>query len=295
MIKKILMSFSFLILIFNFTFSQQSKTANNTGLITGEVLDQSTKKPIEYANVILFSQNDSSQINGTVTNKEGRFVLNGIKPGNYYSSIQFVGFTKKIIPHISISNTKLNQDFGNIFLKPTTINLQNIVVEGQRAPISYQLDKKVIDVTQMQTAMSGSAADVLENVPSVTVDIDGNVSLRGSSNFTVLIDGHTSVMDAQDALQQIPASSIKSIELLTNPSAKYDASGTAGIINIVLKKNSNLGLSGILNLTGGLSDKYGGNFLFQYKTPSINYNFGVDFNRRTFPGSNRQEKRNMNQ
>ena len=290
MIKKILMSFSFLILIFNFTFSQQSKTTNNTGLITGKVLDQSTKKPIEYANVILFSQNDSSQINGTVTNKEGRFVLNGIKPGNYYSSIQFVGFTKIIIPHISISNTKLNQDFGNIFLKPTTINLQNIVVEGQRAPISYQLDKKVIDVTQMQTAMSGSAADVLENVPSVTVDIDGNVSLRGSSNFTVLIDGHTSVMDAQDALQQIPASSIKSIELLTNPSAKYDASGTAGIINIVLKKNSNLGLSGILNLTGGLSDKYGGNFLFQYKTPSINYNFGVDFNRRTFPGSNRQEK-----
>ncbi len=124
-------------------------------MITGKVFDLSTKKPIEYANVILFSQKDSTQINGTTTDKKGNFVLTGIKPGNYYSSIQFMGYLKKIINNITVSASKLNQDFGNIYLVPTTINLQNVVVEGQRAPISYQLDKKVIDVTQMQTAMSG--------------------------------------------------------------------------------------------------------------------------------------------
>ncbi len=165
-----------------------------------------------------------------------------------------------------------------------------MVVEGKRSPISYELDKKVIDVSQMNTVISGTAADVLENVPSVSVDIDGNVSLRGSSNFEVLIDGKPSVMSAQDALQQIPASSIKTIEIITNPSAKYDASGTAGIINIVLKKNSNLGLSGIADVMGGFNQKYGGNMIFQYRTPSIGYNWGVDYNRRFFPGSNTQDK-----
>ncbi len=290
MSKKILPVILFTIFLSNLIFSQQSQTAKSSGLIAGKVFGEGTKKPIEYANVVLLNQKDSTQVNGTVTDKEGSFALNGIKPGKYYLSVQFIGYTKNIINNISIASSKLNQDFGNIYLQPAAINLQNVVVEGERSPISYQLDKKVIDVTQMHTAMSGSAADVLENVPSVSVDIDGNVSLRGSSNFTVLIDGRPSVMDAQDALQQIPASSIQNIELLTNPSAKYDASGTAGIINIILKKNSNLGLSGIINLTGGLDDKYGGNFLFQYKTSSINYNFGVDFNRRTFPGSNRQEK-----
>ena len=285
MSKKILPVILFTIFLSNLIFSQQS-----TGLLTGKVFDEGTKQPIEYANIVLLNQKDSTQVNGTVTDKKGSFVLDGIKSGKYYLSVQFIGYTKNIINNILVASSKLNQDFGNIYLKPTAINLQNVVVEGERSPISYQLDKKVIDVTQMHTAISGSAADVLENVPSVSVDIDGNVSLRGSSNFTVLIDGRPSVMDAQDALQQIPASSIQNIELLTNPSAKYDASGTAGIINIILKKNSNLGLSGIINLNGGLDDKYGGNFLFQYKTPSINYNFGVDFNRRTFPGSNRQEK-----
>ncbi len=168
--------------------------------------------------------------------------------------------------------------------------MQNVVIEGKRSPITYDLDKKVVDVSQMHTAITGSAADVLENVPSVSVDIDGNVSLRGSTNFQVLINGQPSVMSSQDALQQIPANSIKNIEIMTNPSAKYDASGTAGIINIVLKKNSNLGLSGMADLMGGLNNKYGGNFLFQYKTPSIDYNFGVYYNKRFYPGSNTQEK-----
>ncbi len=270
-------------------FSQQRQELKS-GSVSGKVFDESTKKPIEFANVILFNQENKKQVSGIATGKDGGFVLKGVQPGGYYMSVQFLGYTRKLVRNISISNTKLYYDAGKIFLNPSAITMKNVVVEGQRSPISYELDKKVIDVSQIKTAISGTAADVLENVPSVSVDIDGNVSLRGSTNFQVLIDGRPSVMSAQDALQQIPAASIQNIEIITNPSAKYDATGTAGIINIVLKKNTNLGLSGIAEITGGLNDKYGGNFLFQYKTNSVSYDFGLDFNRRSFPGTNRQEK-----
>ncbi len=280
----------FAIVFSNLLFAQQKNDSKNSGIISGKVIDLSTKKPVEFSNVILFNQKDSSQITGAVTDKNGGFILKNLKEGRYYLSVQFVGYSRKLVRNILISSANRSRNLGDIYLKPTAITLQNVVVEGKRNPISYQLDKKVIDVSQMQTAMSGTAADVLQNVPSVSVDIDGNVSLRGSTSFQVLINGRPSVMDAQDALQQIPASSIQSIELMTNPSAKYDASGTAGIINIILKKNSDLGLSGIVNIMGGLNDKYGGDFLFQYKTPGISYDFGAYFYRRSFPGSNLQEK-----
>jgi len=290
MFKRKYTFFIIIIFITNLCFAQQNKALKNSGYITGKVFDLSTKKPVEFSNVILFNQKNSLQVTGDVTDKDGMFSFKNIKDGNYYLSIQFVGYAKREIKNILISSTNLSRDLGNIYLKPTAITLQNVVVQGQRNPISYELDKKVIDVSQMHTAMSGTAADVLQNVPSVSVDVDGTVSLRGSTNFQVLINGRPSVMNAQDALQQIPASSIKDIELITNPSAKYDASGTAGIINIVLKKDSDLGLSGIVNIMGGLNDKYGADLLFQYKTHSISYDFGAYFNRRSFPGSNLQEK-----
>jgi outer membrane receptor protein involved in Fe transport len=290
MIKKITILMFVFSVFTNFCFSQQKHIEKSSGSISGKVLDETTKKPVEFANIILFDQQDNSQIGGIVTNKDGNFSLTGIKIGKYYFQVQFVGYERKKIENISITNSNLHYNAGTIFLKPTTINLQNVVVEGQRSPISYELDKKVVDVSQIQTAITGSAADVLANVPSVNVDIDGTVSLRGSTNFTVYIDGRPSIMSSQDALQQIPASAIQNIEIITNPSAKYDASGDAGIINIILKKNSNLGLSGIVDLSGGVSNKYGGNFLFQYKTPLISYDFGAYLNHRFFPGSSKQNK-----
>ena len=289
MIKKILMILIFLVAATNLVFGQRLSN-NNKGSIRGRVFDRTTNKPVEFSNVILFNKKDSLQVSGTVTDKTGIFILHNIRNGKYYLFVRFIGYKRKVFNSISVSNEKLNQNLGNIYLEPAAVKLGNVVVEGEKSPITYDLDKQVIDVSKMNTAMSGTAADVLENVPSVSVDIDGNVSLRGSTNFQVLINGQPSVMDAQDALQQIPSSSIKNIEIITNPSAKYDASGTAGIINIILKKNTNLGLSGIVNIMGGLNNKYGGNFIFQYKTPSINYNFGIDYNRRFFPGTNSQDK-----
>ena len=204
--------------------------------------------------------------------------------------LRFIGFNNQRV-EILISPEKLNHDLGNIFLRPSVFKLEDVVVQGDRSPVTYQIDKKVIDVNKMQTVISGNAADVLQNVPSITTDIEGNVSLRGNSNFTVLIDGRPSVVGAQDALQQIPASSIEKIEIITNPSAKYDPEGAAGIINILIKKNQNLGLSGIANANAGLRNKYGGDFLFEYKTTDYNLNFGLDYNRRFSPGTSSEEKR----
>jgi len=290
MIKKIT---AIVIILFAYTsdiISQQRQETGSRGVISGKVLDENAKVPIEYANIILFNSKDSLQVTGTVTDKSGGFSLTGIPQGNYYLNVQFIGYERKRIRNVSISSQNPTVELGNILLKVSAINLQNVVVEGTRSLVTYQIDKKVIDVSQMQTTISGNAADVLENVPSISVDIDGNVSLRGSSNFTVLIDNRPSVLDAQDALQQIAASTIESIEIITNPSAKYDAEGNAGIINIKMKTNKNLGLSGITNINAGINDKYGGDFLYEYRTTSLNYNFGMDYNRMFSPGTSRESR-----
>ncbi len=133
-------------------------------------------------------------------------------------------------------------------MQQTALSLEGVEVQGEATAMTYQIDKKVINVGQQATAISGSVVEVLENVPSVTVDIEGNVSLRGSSNFTVLIDGWPSVLEPSEALQQIPASTVENIEIITNPSAKHDPEGAAGIINIVMKKDHREGRSGIANL-----------------------------------------------
>ncbi len=292
MIKKI--SFLFiLILIFSVSVIAQQFPGRRGGggsSLTGQVFDANEKVPIEYANIIIYTVKDSNQVTGTISKKDGKFILSGIKPGNYYIDIQFIGYNKKRINNITIGQAQRTIDLGKIYIQPAAINLQNVVVEGNRSPVTYQIDKKVIDVSQMATSISGSATDVLENVPSVTVDIDGNVSLRGSSSFTVLIDGKPSVMDAQDILQQIPASSIETIEIITNPSAKYDPEGNAGIINIKLKKEKNLGWGGVVNANAGVNDKYGGDFIFENKSSDFSYNFGLNYNRRFFPGSSMEEK-----
>jgi len=272
--KKILYLTFFLIT--NYFICAQTNFKNS---ISGKVFDQSEKVPLEYSNVILFKQSDSSQINGTVTDKKGIFKISSIPPGNYYIKISFMGYEQKIINNLNIT-ASTNLDLATTYLKAETFSTEDVVVSSDRAPVSYQIDKKVINVGGQLTSLSGNAVDVLENVPSVTVDIEGNVSLRGSSNFTVLIDGKPSILDGSEALQQIPASSIENIEIITNPSAKYDPEGTAGIINIITKKNSLEGLSGITNLNGGTSQRYGGDALFEFKDDKVKLNFGIDYNKR---------------
>ncbi len=268
----------------------QGRSAINPSEISGTVIESSENVPMEFANVVLFNKSDSSQVTGTVTNSSGRFSLTGISPGNYYATFSYIGFKSKTIDNLSFSGGE-KIAVGEIFLDPKTYDVDGVVVEGQRAAISYEIDKKVINVSEQLTSSSGTAVDVLENVPSVTVDIEGNVSLRGSGNFTVLVDGRPSILESNEALQQIPASSIENIEIITNPSAKFDPEGTAGIINVVMKKNKQGGMSGTVNLNGGLKEKYGGELLLNYKTKPYEATFGIDFTNQFYDADNLSENR----
>ncbi len=256
-----------------------------SGKISGRVIDAESSKPVEYANVVVFKESDSTQVTGTISNTEGNFTIDPVPPGKYYIDVLFMGYERVRIAGQQIGRNNPSLQLGDIKIKPSSVNMEDVVVEGNKPALTYQIDKKIINVEQLGPTISGNAADVLENVPSVTVDVEGNVSLRGSSSFTVLIDGRPTIMDPQDVLQQIPATSIESIEIITNPSAKYSAEGTAGIINIILKKNRNSGISGIINASAGLNEKYGGDGLFEYKDGDIAVNAGFDYNNRNFPGT----------
>ncbi|MFH2141165.1 MAG: outer membrane beta-barrel family protein, partial [Bacteroidota bacterium] len=157
--------------------------------------------------------------------------------------------------------------------------LKDVEVSADRNYIDYKIDKKVVNVSQNINAAGGSATDVLENVPSVNVDVDGNVTLRGSSSFTVLVDGKPSLIQGSDALKQFPASIIENIEIITNPSAKYDPDGTTGIINIILKKEKTEGFNGMVSITTATWDKYGGNINLNVRKKKINYFLTANYNR----------------
>jgi len=175
-------------------------------------------------------------------------------------------------------------DLGEIFIQQASYQLEDAKIIGNKTPIEYQIDKKVINVSGQATTISGSAVDVLENVPSVRVDIEGNVSLRGSGSFTLLIDGRPSILDVSDALQQIPATSIDKIEIITNPSAKYDPEGVSGIINIISKGNQLDGFSSIINGNIGMDSRYGADFTTSFRNKNYSLNIGADYNTRSHPG-----------
>ena len=286
--KSINVSFILLWVILGTAFSQ-SLQGDSNGLIAGRVLDSGVREPIEYANIVLYRQRDSLQVTGTITNREGNFRLTGIRPGLYYLEISFIGYHTNTIDNVEINAEAPQANIGDILLEQTILGMEGTEVVAERPALSYQIDKKVINVSRQTTAQSGTAVDVLENVPSVTVDIEGNVSLRGSENFVVLIDSRPTVLEPADALQQIPASTIESIEIITNPSAKYDPDGISGIINVIMKKKSLQGISGIANLNLGLDEKYGGDFLLSYRTGFYNTYFGADYNKSVFPGTRRVE------
>jgi len=260
------------------------------GLITGIVTEASTHQSVEYAYIILHSQRNNKQAGGTVTDSDGRFLLNKLRPGRYYLTVKFMGFKADTIKDIRIGRGSLKVDLGEILLYEVKMETEAIEVVGEKAPVTYKIDKKVINVSRQHTVISGTAVDVLENVPSITVDIEGNVSLRGSESFLVLIDGKPSILEGSDALQQIPASAIEDIEIITNPSAKYDPDGTAGIINIITKKNKLLGVNGLVNVNLGLDDKYGADFSFSYRLDGLKLYLGGDFNSRNYPGTRSEER-----
>jgi len=261
------------------------------GTVKGVIIDDATEAPMEYANVAIYNASDSTLVTGGITNAKGEFKISGLTNGNYYLVAHFIGFEKFKIPNIELNSANRVLDVGKVELSPATLSIGSVDVVADKSAIEYQLDKKVVNVSQVVNAAGGSAVDVLQNTPSIQVDIEGNVTLRGSGSFTVLIDGRPSVLSGSDALRQIPASALENIEIITNPSAKYEPDGNSGIINLVTKKNSMNGFSGLINATAGTKDKYRGDFTLNYRTEKWNFTVSANWRDETNYGgmfSNRE-------
>ncbi|HNS17940.1 MAG TPA: TonB-dependent receptor [Bacteroidales bacterium] len=255
-----------------------------TGILTGNVLEEDAGVPMEFVNLVLFREKDSTMVTGTVTDLQGKFRLAELPFGKFYLVVNFIGYEKKTLPEIIITPKAQAIDLGNITLRSATTNIEGVEIIADKQRVEYRIDKKVVNVSQDIMADGSSVVTALENVPSVQVDIEGNVSLRGSQSFTVLIDGRPSVLQGTDALQQIPASSVERLEIITNPSARYDPDGLAGIINVVMKKQQKAGYNGIINASAGTGHKYSTDVLLNYRAGKVNFFAGANYNNNQHKG-----------
>lgn len=239
-------------ILFLFVWVNASGQSKSNATITGKITDAATSKPVEYASVGITDQLTNRVVNGTVTDSSGYFEISGLASGTFTVNVDFIGYEKKAVKDVIIASKAVN--LNNIALTPSVKTLAEVTVTGQAAIVENQIDKIVYNAANDITSQAGVALDVLKKVPQVSVDIDGNVELQGNPNVRFLINGKPSSVfgnSLTDALASIPASQIKSIEAITSPGAKYDAQGTGGIINIILKDNRLQGVNGSVNLTAG--------------------------------------------
>ncbi|QDA59084.1 outer membrane beta-barrel family protein [Hymenobacter jejuensis] len=229
-------------------------TAKGNGRLTGTVVNAKNNQPVEYATVALLDKATDKPLDGGVCDEKGHFSLTKIAAGDYKISISFVGFQSKVIDNVRVADADATVNLGQISLTPSVQQLKEVKVTGERELVENKVDRIVYNAEKDITNTGGTAADVLRKVPLLTVDLDGNVQMRGSSNLRVLINNKPSTIVAAsvaDALRQIPADQIKSVEVITSPSAKYDAEGTGGVLNIILKKNSLPGVNGSVGASAG--------------------------------------------
>ncbi|WP_405605284.1 TonB-dependent receptor domain-containing protein [Polaribacter sp. Asnod1-A03] len=236
--------------------------------ITGKVIDANTNQPLEYATVVV--KNTKTQaVSGGITDMDGSFKVNTAK-GNYEISFEFISFKTQKFPVQSITT---NKDLGIIKLAEDASSLDEVVLIAEKSTVDIRLDKKIYNVGKDMTVKGGSASDVLDNVPSVDVDAEGAVSLRGSENVRILIDGKPSALvglSGADALRQLPSDAIERVEVITSPSARYDSEGTAGILNIILRKGKANGFNGSVNATVGDPRNYQAGVNLNLRTNKIN-------------------------
>ena len=263
--------------IFCFTHSIAQTTPPQIGKLSGQIVD-AKNKPVEYATVTLL-RTDSTVVNGDLTKENGSFIIEPTGTGNFIVRVNIIGFQERFIDKVQITAQDPDKKLGKITINATSQSLAEVNITGEKALMEMSIDKKVFNVEKNITSTGGSATDVLRNIPSLAVDVDGDILLRGKET-TILIDGKPATLlggDIASALQSLPSSSIQSVEVITNPSAKYDAQGMAGIINIITKRNNKFGMNGSASLGGGTRDKYNGAFSINLKNNRWNLFFNSNF------------------
>ncbi|EAS19515.1 TonB-dependent outer membrane receptor [Flavobacteria bacterium BBFL7] len=274
--------FAFLIIPF-LSFAQESNAAG-TITISGTLVDKSTKTPLEFATVSLLSTNPGSTPQGGITDIDGKYSIQ-VVPGTYDVKWEYITF-KTLIKKAEVLTA--DKDYGTIELEIDVAELDAAIVIAEKTTVDIRLDKKIYNIGKDLTVRGGSASDVLDNVPSVSVDVEGNVALRGNDNVTILIDGRPSALvgfNGAEALRQIPSDAIEKIEVITSPSARYDAEGTAGILNIILRKNKLLGFNGSMQLDTGYNPQLGLSFNGNLRSEKWNLFTNTGFRYRETPGN----------
>lgn len=273
--KRFFLLLCFLISVFSFGQTKKSQ-------LSGVVSDPSGA-PVPYATLLIYSLPDSTLKDGVATSENGTFQIE-LSQGNYFLKVRFLTFEEKIV-NVSVSDEDV--ELSPIVLKPKDEMLDAVDVVVEKPQMELKLDKRVFNIQKDMSNVGLNAADILDNIPSISVDAEGNVSLRGSQNVRILINGKPSTltgMSNADALRQIDGTMIESVEVITNPSARYDAEGEVGIVNIILKKEMKSGFNGSLNARIGYPLGYGAGFNLNYRTKKINYFAGYSFGLQRSPG-----------
>lgn len=263
-----------------------------SGEISGTLVQDSDGEPLGFATVIAYRSADSTMAANATTRVNGDFSL-AVAVGTYYVELQFLGYDDLTLEAIVLTAAAPSSELGTVRLGQTGVALETVEVTTERSQMVMKLDKRVFNVGKDLTGAGNNAADILNNVPSVNVDPEGNVSLRGSNGVRILVDGKPSAMLSSgdvDALRRMQGDIIESVEVITNPSARYEAEGESGIINIILKKNKQKGINGSFGATVGAPDNYGGSYSLNYRRRQFNMfsNFGLSYRRSPGGGNDSQ-------
>lgn len=271
-------------LISNFSFSQ----------IVGKVLDKESNDALEYATATIYNQ-QGKVVTGVVTNQQGEFFIENVNSGTYSLETTFIGYQPKKVENIIVDKKNAYVDLGTFVLSVISNELDAVEIKGEGATVSHKIDRQVFDTSKFQNSKGGSAVDVVRNLPSVTVNGEGTISVRGSNSFAVLLNGKPTQGNATSILAQLPANALEKVELITAPSAKYDPEGTAGILNIMTKKGATNGDYAQVNVRGGFPpiqdyntkeypQRYGIDATYNTRTDKWNISMGASYQRNDISG-----------
>ncbi|MFC4220408.1 TonB-dependent receptor domain-containing protein [Flagellimonas marina] len=262
----------------------QAQQSPNSITISGTVIDQDSGQPLEYATFVLQEAGNPDKVTGGITDLDGNFEIE-TAPGQYNIRVEYISYKTYSLNNQSYTSST---NLGNIILAPDVAQLQEVEVVGEKTTVEVRLDKKIYNIGKDITTSGGNVSDALNNIPSVSVDVEGGISLRGNENVRILINGKPSALagfGSTDVLQQLPADAIEKVEVITSPSARYDAEGTAGILNIVLKKEKTLGINGSVNATVGYPFNARATTNFNLRTDKFNIFNTLGYFHRESPGN----------